>query len=120
LVETAKKDWRAIQNMYKSKDYLHALFFAHLHLEKLCKALWVKQSKGNHPPKIHNLVRILNEINIQYSPEQMDFMNIMNNFQLEGRYPDYLNKLYKMYKNKNTGEILEHVKTLSKWLQSQL
>ena len=119
-VDTAKKDWRAIQKMYKSKVYLHALFFAHLHLEKLCKALWVKNNSGNHPPKIHNLVRLLNEAKIQYSQEQMDFMNIMNNFQLEGRYPDYLNKLYKAYKGKNTGEILAQVKTFSKWLQGQL
>ncbi len=37
-LNTAKKDWRAVQNMYKSRDYLPALFFAHLVLEKLCKA----------------------------------------------------------------------------------
>lgn len=34
-VSTANKDWRAIQNIYKSKDYLPVLFFAHLHIEKL-------------------------------------------------------------------------------------
>jgi hypothetical protein len=39
-------------------------------------------------------------------------MNIMNGFQLEGRYPDYLDKIYKTYKKKNTGEILEPVKLL--------
>jgi len=53
-VETAKRDRRTIQNMYKSRDYLPALFFAHLHLEKLCKALWVQNNKGNTPPKVHN------------------------------------------------------------------
>jgi HEPN domain-containing protein len=119
-VDTAKKDWQAIQKMYKSGVYLHALFFAHLHLEKLCKALWVKNNKENHPPKIHNLIRVLNEAKIQYSSEQLDFMNIMNQFQLEGRYPDYLNKLYKAYKRKNTGETLKQVNQFSKWLQQQL
>ena len=117
---TAKKDWRAVQNMYKSKDYLPALFFSHLHTEKLCKALWVKNNEGNTPPKIHNLIRILNEAKIEYSTEQMNFMIILNNFQLEGRYPDYLNKLYKTYKSRNTLAILEQVKTFSKWLQLQL
>ena len=47
-------------------------------------------------------------------------MIILNNFQLEGRYPDYLDKLYKAYKSKKTGEILEQAKTFSKWLQEQL
>ena len=86
--------------MYKSKGYLPALFFAHLHTEKLCKALWVKNNTGNTPPKIHNLVKLLNEAKVQYSNDQMDFMNIMNNFQLEGRYPDYLDKLFKTYRGK--------------------
>ncbi len=47
-------------------------------------------------------------------------MNIMNTFQLEGRYPDYLDSLYKKYKKKNTGDILDQVKKLSLWLQQQL
>jgi len=119
-VETAERDWRAVQNMYKSKDYLQALFFAHLVLEKYCKALWVKNNKGNSPPKIHNLVAILNESGISYSTEQLDFMIIMNNFQLEGRYPDYKQKLYKTYKEENTREVLDQVKIYSKWLQQQL
>lgn len=119
-VDTAKKDWRAVQNMYQSKDYLHALFFAHLVLEKLCKALWVKNNAGNTPPKIHNLVKLLNESGVQYSDEQLDFINIMNTFQLEGRYPDYTQRLYKTYKSKNTGEILKHVKQFIQWLRSKL
>lgn len=119
-VDTAKKDWRAVQHMYQSKDYLHALFFAHLVLEKLCKALWVKNNKGDTPPKIHNLIKILDEANIKYSTDQLDFMIIMNTFQLEGRYPDYMQRLYRTYKSKNTGEILRQVKNYKRWLQEQL
>jgi HEPN domain-containing protein len=119
-VNTAKRDWKTIQNMFTSKDYLPALFFSHLHLEKLCKALWVKNNNGNTPPKIHNLIKVLDEAKISYSPEQKAFMVIMNNFQLEGRYPDYLDSLYKLYKKKNTGAILEQVNIFSLWLQQQL
>jgi hypothetical protein len=36
--ETAEKDWNAVENLVASKNYLHALFFAHLVLEKLTKA----------------------------------------------------------------------------------
>ena len=119
-VQTAKDDWDAVEKMYQSKVYIHGLFFAHLYLEKLCKALWVKNNISNTPSKIHNLIKVLDEADITYSLEQKDFMNIMNGFQLEGRYPDYLNRLYKLYKKDNTGEILEQVKTLGEWLQQQL
>ena len=79
-----------------------------------------KKNKGNTPPKIHNFIRILDEAKIAYSPEQKAFMVIMNNFQLDGRYPNYLDSLYKLYKKKNTGTILEQVKIFSLWLQRQL
>ena len=106
--------------MYKSGVYLQTLFFAHLHIEKLCKALWVKNNENNTPPKVHNLVRILDDAKITYSGEQMDFMITLNSFQLEGRYPDYVNNLYKIYKKKKTAEILEQVNIFSLWLQKQL
>ena len=119
-ISTAKKDLVAVLGMYKVGIHIQALFFAHLHLEKLCKALWVQNNVGNTPPRIHNLVKILNEAKVEYSEDQMNFMILMNSFQLEGRYPDYLQKLYKAYKHKNTGEVLSQVKIFSKWLQGQL
>ena len=118
-LDTAAKDWKAAQQLFKAKSYIHALFFGHLYLEKLCKALWVKNNDSNTPPKVHNLVKILNETGIEYSAEQMDFMIIMNNFQLEGRYPDYQQRLFKMYKAAKTQEILKQVKTFGKWLREQ-
>ncbi len=119
-LDTGAKDWKAAQQLFKAKSYIQALFFAHLYLEKLCKALWVKNNDSNTPPKVHNLVKILNEAGIKYATEQMDFMIIMNTFQLEGRYPDYKQKLYKTYKAAKTAEILKQVKLSGKWLQEQL
>ncbi len=119
-VDTAKKDWRAIQNMYKSKDYLHALFFAHLVLEKLCKAHWVKDNTVNTPPKIHNLNTIVDKTKLQLSEEDRNFFFNMNQFQLERRYPDYKNEMYKKYKAVQTKIILDQVDTLRKCLLKSL
>ena len=99
-VKTANNDWSAVQKMYQSKVYIQGLFFAHLYLEKLCKALWVKNNIENTPPRVHNLIKVLDEAKIFYTQDQKDFMNIMNGFQLEGWYPDYLNRLYNLYKKK--------------------
>ena len=105
-VGTANKDWQAIQTMYKARAYLHALFFAHLVLEKLCKAHWVKDNEENYPPKIHNLLNIVAKTNLQLPDADKDFFAIMNQFQLEGRYPDYKLELYKKYKSLQTRKIL--------------
>ena len=76
-METAKKDWRALQNMYKSRDYLHALFFAHLVLEKLCKAHWVKDNVSNTPPKIHNIITLIDKTKLQISEDDRNFFFIL-------------------------------------------
>ena len=119
-VETAQKDWRAVQHMYQSKDYLHALFFAHLLLKKLCKAHWVKDNTGNIPPKIHNLIILIGKTKLELLDTDKQFLSQMNQFQLEGRYPDYTQRLYKTYKAHLTKNILDKVNTIRKCLLKNL
>ena len=119
-VETSEKDWKAVKNMYKSKDYLQGLFFAHLVLEKLIKANWIKNNSGNHPPRLHNLISLCGKADLEFPEEEMIFLAMMNNFQLEGRYPDYLHNMYKVYKAKQTEPILKQVDKIRKCLLKKL
>jgi HEPN domain-containing protein len=119
-VETAKRDWRTVQNMYKTKDYVPGLFWTHLVLEKLIKAHWVKDNEDNHPPKIHNLTTLIKKTKLQLSEDYMDFLDRMNQFQLEGRYPDYVSGIYKIYKGRLTKEILDKAKIVRKCLLKEL
>lgn len=106
--------------MLKTREYVPALFWSHLMLEKLLKAHWVKDNVGNHPPKIHNLVRLAEKTRLQITVGEMDFLRRMNDFQLEGRYPDYQHKLYSVYKSKNTLAIINTVSLIRKWLLKKL
>jgi HEPN domain-containing protein len=117
---TAKKDWRAVQNLFKSKDYVHSLFWSHLVLEKLCKALWVKHHESNHPPRIHNLIYLIENIPLSADDTQRAFLEKMNTFQLEGRYPDYKYTLYKMCTKKFTEETLKEANKIRQWLLKAL
>jgi HEPN domain-containing protein len=119
-VETSKRDWKTVQNMFKSKDFVPALFFAHLVIEKLLKAHWVKNSSLNHPPKIHNLISLAGKIDYEFTDEELVFMGRMNDFQLEGRYPDYTRNIYKIYKAKETEPIIKEVDKLRKCLLKNL
>lgn len=58
---SAEKDWEVLQSLFIGGQYLYALFFAHLTIEKLLKGHWVKNNEGNYPPGIHNLIRIIEE-----------------------------------------------------------
>ncbi len=119
-VETAQKDWKAVDDLYKSRNYVQALFWSHLVLEKLLKAHWVKDNVENVPPKIHRLGSILEKTNLDLSDAEKQFLTEMNQFQLEGRYPDYLNNIYKIYKSKQTKLILEQVNLIRICLLKEL
>ena len=113
-VISAKRDWKALQHLFKSKDYMHALFFAHLVLEKLFKANWVKDNKENYPPKIHNLLTLVNNSKLELTEEQQTFVALMNDFQLGGRYPDYKLKMYKRCNAVYTKKILKQAEEIYK------
>jgi HEPN domain-containing protein len=117
---TANKDWEALLNMYQSKDYVQALFFSHLVLEKLCKAHWVKDNDNNTPPKTHNLLVLLENTKLKITEEDTVFFRAMNQFQLEGIYPDYANTIYKTYKAENTKLVLDNVNIKRLWLLENL
>lgn len=116
----AEKDWKRVNILFKNKDYVFCLFCAHLCLEKLCKAIWVKNNTSNYLPKIHNLLYLLQRADVELTMEQQKFFKLMNDFQLEGRYPDYKFKIYKFYNKERTREILTQVNPIRQWLLNNL
>ena len=59
-LEIARDDLRVAGRLIDSNDRLHAIFFCHLGIEKMLKALYVKMNSTS-PPPIHNLVRLAME-----------------------------------------------------------
>ncbi|MBF0296141.1 MAG: HEPN domain-containing protein [Magnetococcales bacterium] len=64
----------------------HGLFFLHLAMEKLLKA-HVCQVTGSHPPRIHDLIRLTRQAELQLPEAWMLLLGRMNAFCLIGRYP---------------------------------
>jgi HEPN domain-containing protein len=110
-LEIAQDDVRVAGRLIDSNDRLHALFFCHLGIEKMLKALYVKMNSTS-PPPIHNLVRLAMESKLTLSGEDLEFLNELLRFNIEARYPKDRIKMRKTCTKKYSMEILQKVK---KW-----
>ncbi len=119
-VDTADKNWRALHRMAQAGDNLEALFWAHFCLEKLSKAIWVKENVGNTPPRIHNILSLLRDTSVVLSPQHTATAFQLNNFQLEGRYPDHQQRMYRVATNAYTAIFLQEVTSLRQCLLANL
>ncbi len=113
-------DWETVDILCKGQKYLQALFWLHLSVEKLCKAVWIHSNEGNTPPRTHNLNRILTEAKINIPDNYGVLLIELNRFQLEGRYPDYVSDINKTTTNALVEEYIERVNPLKVWLISLL
>jgi HEPN domain-containing protein len=107
----AKDDLRVAAHLIESNDRLHALFFCHLAIEKMLKALFVKVNGGS-PPPIHNLPRLAMESRLALSEEDLEFLNGLLRFNIEARYPKDRIKIRKACTKKYSTDVL---KTVKKW-----
>ena len=113
-VQSATKDLETMEYLMKGRKYVHALFFGHLNLEKLCKAIWVINNNDNIPPKTHNLLKLLKEANIILDDSQQLFLLKLNQYQIEGRYPEDIGKLYKITDKSLATQYIKEIKKLKK------
>ena len=96
-LSSSNEDWERAVFLLEKKDYVFCLFCVHLCLEKLSKALWVKENQNNYPPRIHEIKYLLADTSIVPNPEQSLFIDNLQKYQIEGRYPDYKKLIYRLY-----------------------
>jgi len=107
----AKDDLRVAGHLIDANDRLHALFFCHLAIEKMLKALFVKVNRGS-PPPTHNLPRLAMESRLALSGEDLEFLNELLRFNIEARYPKDRIKIRKACTKKYSSNVF---KTVKKW-----
>jgi HEPN domain-containing protein len=119
-IDQANDDWEAVNALIKNGKNLQGLFFTHLVIEKLGKAVWIKDNEGNIPSRTHNLLYILSQTQLILTDEQSEFFLNLNRFQLEGRYPEYITKMQLICDEKFTNEIISKTDEQRKWLIENL
>ena len=119
-LESAEYDMEASESMLRTGYYVWCLFIGHLVLEKTLKALFVKISNNKVPPKIHNLNKLASLCNLELSEDRLNFFEDVNDFNIEGRYAEFKNELYKTATKVYAQENLNKIKEEYLWLRSLL
>lgn len=88
----AASDIETAELLITGKKYIEGLFFCHLTIEKIFKALVIKKT-NLLAPKTHNLNYLCELTGIVLSDENTVFMSVLMKYQLEGRYPEYYPKV---------------------------
>lgn len=118
-LEEAAKSLQVAWHLFEKEDYSYALFFGHLSVEKLLKAIYVVR-KADQAPYIHNLIRLAEIANIPLNEVQRDRLIKITAFNLESRYPDER----RSFRNKCTEDFTrmerKQVEEIFKWLKSML
>ncbi|MFH2093243.1 MAG: HEPN domain-containing protein [Pseudomonadota bacterium] len=115
----AEESLHVADHLFEKKDYSYALFFGHLAVEKILKAVLVKNAK-EPVPRSHNLLRLAKEAHLGITEEQKHLLIRITAFNLETRYPDYKKEFRKKCTLQFTASELKKIKEVFIWLKSNL
>jgi len=118
-VSLAEYDFETAKAMMKSKRYIYVVFLCQQTIEKLLKALYVKE-KNETPPYTHNLIRLIESLTIspRVSESQKELLEYLNSYYFQSRYSEYFEKLSKSIPAQRAKSLLKRTEELYKWLIS--
>jgi len=117
-IESSDRDFNVVQVLYNNQEYMHSLFFGHLVIEKLLKAMFSKVNKDNpHSPKIHDLLVLANKCNLELDHNKKIMLDTINSFNIEARYDDYKDEFRKRCTKEFTTKQIANIKELREWIK---
>jgi HEPN domain-containing protein len=115
-LEEAEEALKVADHLFEKKDYSYSLFFGHLAVEKMIKAIYIKK-KGEHAPQIHNLLRLAESAQIELTQEQKNSLIRITAFNLESRYPDEKRSFRNKCNEQFTAAELTQIREIIQWLK---
>jgi HEPN domain-containing protein len=116
--DSSDQNYLTMEHLLEAKDYSWALFIGHLVLEKLLKAIYIKQHQ-KHAIFTHDLLRLSSKTGLQLTEQQIDWMDEISTYNLNARYDNYKQDFQNMCTKEFTLERIERIKTLRRWLIQQ-
>ncbi len=116
---TAKYDYISMKSLFDGGRYVSSLFFGHIVLEKILKALIVKNTK-KQAPFTHDLVRLYKMSKIDQEDKDKELLLEVSDFNIRTRYPEWKLRFYKACTKKYTQKYILEIDKLYKKLCQEL
>jgi HEPN domain-containing protein len=116
-IESSDEDYATMITLYENKRLSWSMFLGHLMIEKLLKALYVKQN-NEYPPFTHNLLRLAGKCNLSLNEEQKLFFVTVTAFNINARYDDYKMSFQKTCTPEFCAVWLDKIKNQQSWIKT--
>lgn len=110
---------KVADHLMEKGDYSYSLFFGHLAIEKILKALYVVEHK-EHAPPLHNLVRLAKVAGLELDEYRLDALIRITSYNIESRYPDIKAAFRKKCTADFTIKEMQKIKENFQWIKSRL
>jgi len=118
-IATSNSDYNTMIHLFELKDYHWSLFIGHIVIERLLKALIVKQTKA-HAPFTHDLRRLANISKVEFNGEHISWLDTITSFNLNARYDSYKQAFYEKCTSEFNSEWISNIKQLRQWIKTTL
>lgn len=119
-LDSSEEDWLSAKEIASKNERKYmALFLGHLSSEKLLKALYVKIFDQT-PPYKHDLVLIAEKCSLELNDETVTDLKIINEFNIQARYPDYKNEFAKHSTAVFVNDELKRIERIREWIKSTI
>lgn len=100
---SSTRDLEAAKSLFAKRLYPQGLFFCHLAIEKLIKALVVRRTEAP-APFIHDLRRLAEIAGLSFDERRAAELDQLSTFNIAGRYADEKLDFYQRYNRKAYAE----------------
>ena len=120
-ITLADYDLQTAEAMLQAERYLYVAFTCQQAIEKLLKALYVKE-KSQTPPYTHNLLRLADALTIaaKLGEENNRFLETLNSYYMESRYTEEIAELAELLNHEKANQLWVQARELFGWLKKQI
>lgn len=118
-LEGSEDDWDTMLILFDNNKYVYSLFFLHLSVEKVLKALYVKINKLQAPP-IHNLLELIKCSGLILDANQQKFITTLLPFYIQAMYPDAKKELISQTNRDYSLNLINKGKEFKSWILNKL
>lgn len=120
-IESSDEDYNVMNVLYRNKKNSYCLFFGHLVIEKLLKALYANRNKNApHAPKSHDLLYLAEKTKLELTERQEDLLDTITRFNMNARYDNYKKEFYLKCTDEYTKQQVKNIEEVRIWLKSLL